>query len=321
MKRILITGANGFVGSAVVDKIFRDGLFEVRAAARQMIAGLPDNVRMVQVAALEDHGNWKDALSGINMVIHTAARVHIMNDAVSNPLAEFRKVNVEGTLNLARQAAEAGVNRFIFISSIKVNGEFTPTGQAFTADDIPAPKDTYGISKHEAEVGLREIAKKTGMAVVIIRPPLVYGADVKANFLSMMRWLSKGLPLPLGAIRNQRSLVGLSNLVDLIITCLHHPAAANQTFLASDGEDLSTTQLLHRTGIALGKPARLLPVPAWLIGASASLIGKGDIAQRLCSNLQVDISKTRYLLGWTPPMSLDKGLQFTARAYLNSKAP
>ena len=235
-----------------------------------------------------------------------------MADTAADPLAEFRRVNVQGTLNLARQSAVVGVGRFVFISSIKVNGEATQLERPFTADDAPAPIDAYGVSKMEAEQGLREIALQTGMEVVIIRPPLVYGPGVKANFAALMRWLRYGVPLPLGAIPNRRSLVSLDNLVDLILTCLTHPAAANQTFLVSDGEDVSTTELLRRTGQALGRPARLIPVPASWLKLAAAMVGKPDVAQRLCESLQVDIEKTRRLLGWSPLISLDQGLKQTA---------
>jgi UDP-glucose 4-epimerase len=244
--------------------------------------------------------------------MHCAARVHVMAESVADPLAEFRRVNVQGTLNLARQAAAAGVRRFVFVSSIKVNGEATQLGRPFMADDAPAPLDAYGVSKMEAEQGLLETARQTGMEVVIIRPPLVYGPGVKANFAAMMRWLRCGVPLPLGAIHNQRSLVALDNLVDLIVTCLTHPAAANQTFLVSDGEDVSTTELLRRMGQALGRPARLIPVPVSWLKLAATLVGKPDVAQRLCGSLQVDIEKTRRLLVWTPPISLDEGLRRAA---------
>ena len=219
---------------------------------------------------------------------------------------------MQGTLNLARQAAAAGVRRFVFVSSIKVNGEVTQLGRPFTADDAPAPLDAYGVSKMEAEEGLRAIASQTGMEVVIVRPALVYGPGVKANFAAMMRWLRRGVPLPLGAIHNQRSLVALDNLVDLIVTCLTHPAAANQTFLVSDGEDVSTTELLRRMGQALSRPARLIPVPVSWLKLAAAMVVKPDVAQRLCASLQVDIEKTRRLLGWTPPLSLDEGLRRVA---------
>jgi UDP-glucose 4-epimerase len=261
---------------------------------------------------LEPSTDWTAALDGVSAVIHCAARVHVMADTAADPLEEFRHVNVQGTLNLARQAAAAGVRRFVFVSSIKVNGEATQPGAPFTADDAPAPLDAYGVSKMEAEQGLRELAAQTGMEVIIIRPPLVYGPGVKANFAAKMRWLQRGVPLPLGAIHNQRSLVALDNLVDLIVTCLTHPAAANQTFLVSDGEDVSTSELLRRMGQALDRPARLLPVPQSWLKLAAAMVGKSDVAQRLCGSLQVDISKTRQLLSWTPPLSLDQGLKRAA---------
>jgi len=208
------------------------------------------------------------------------------------------------------------VRRFVFLSSVKVNGEFTEAGQPFTADDVPAPVDPYGLSKHEAEQLLRQIAAETGMEVVIIRPPLVYGPGVKANFESMMSWLAHGVPLPLAAVtRNRRSLVALDNLVDLIVTCLNHPAAANQTFLVSDGEDLSTAQLLKRMGAAMGQPTRLFYVPPALLKLGATVLNKPGIYQRLCGSLQLDIAKTRQLLGWTPPVSVDEGLRRAAEGF------
>jgi nucleoside-diphosphate-sugar epimerase len=240
-----------------------------------------------------------------------------MNEEAADPLAEFRRVNVDGTLRLARQAAEAGVRRFVFVSSIKVNGEHSQPGQPFTADQIPAPGDPYGVSKCEAESELRALSQETGMEVVIIRPPLVYGPGVKANFLAMMRWLQRGVPLPLGGVtENRRSLVFLGNLVDLIVTCIDHPAAANQTFLVSDDEDLSTAVLLRRMAAALGRPARLIPLPAGLITLGAKLIGRPGIAQRLCGSLQVDIGKTKAVLDWSPPVSVDEGLRRTAAHWL-----
>jgi nucleoside-diphosphate-sugar epimerase len=239
-----------------------------------------------------------------------------MNDKSSDPLAEFRRVNVEGTANLARQAAAAGVRRFIFLSSIKVNGESTKEGQAFTAQDTPSPEDPYGVSKYEAELVLRQIAAETGMDVTIIRSPLVYGPGVKANFASMMRWIARGIPLPLSAItENRRSLVGLDNLVDLLLTCLRHPAAANQTFMASDGDDLSTANLLRRMGSAMGIPARLFYVPPTLLRAGAAILKRPGLYQRLCGSLQVDITKTRQILEWEPPLSVDEGLRRTAHEF------
>ena len=258
---------------------------------------------------IDEATDWTATLQGKEVVLHAAARAHIMNDTAADPLTEFRKVNVVGTLNLARQAAEAGVKRFIFISSIKVNGEQTALGMPFTGEDAPAPEDPYGVSKLEAEQGLQQLARETGMELVIIRPPLVYGPGVKGNFASMIKLVEKGLPLPLGAIHNQRSLVGLDNLVDLIITCIDHPSAANQVFLAGDGEDLSTSDLLRGVSKAMGKPSRLIPVPAGVLQFGATLLGKNAVARRLLGSLQVDISNTREVLGWTPPLSVDEGLQ------------
>ncbi|SEA14343.1 UDP-glucose 4-epimerase family protein [Acidovorax soli] len=309
-QRLVVTGANGFVGRALCAGAVARGS-TVRGITRSTY-DLPYGSENFVVGNMNERTDWRGALEDSKVIMHLAARVHVMADTAENPLDEFRRVNVLGTLNLARQAAAAGVQRFVFISSVKVNGESTQPDHPFRADDVSAPLDAYGISKMEAEQGLREIASQTGMEVVIIRPPLVYGPGVKANFAAMMRWLKRGVPLPLGAIHNQRSLVALDNLVDLILTCLTHPAAANQTFLVSDGEDVSTTELLRRMGRAMGKPARLLPVPASWLQVAAALVGKRDVAQRLCDSLQVDIEKTRQLLGWSPPLTLDQGLKKAA---------
>lgn len=318
--KVLLTGSTGFVGQALLARLAAQPALVLVAVSRRPAFGLPAGVARAQVADIAADTAWQSILQGVQAVIHAAARVHVMSDKVADPLAEFRKVNVDGTLNLARQAVGAGVKRFIFISSIKVNGESTAPGKPYSAESQPAPVDPYGISKLEAELALRELAAETGMEVVIIRPPLVYGPGVKANFLSMMRWLSKGIPLPLGAIQNRRSLVALDNLVDLIATCVEHPAAANQTFMVSDGEDLSTRQLLRRMGGALGRPARLVPIPAWLLEAGASLLGKRALAQRLCGSLQVDISKTRELLNWSPPLGVDEALRRAAEHFLEHQA-
>ncbi|PFG23023.1 nucleoside-diphosphate-sugar epimerase [Pseudomonas lurida] len=319
MKKVLLTGASGFVGRAVLDRLRQDSQFESVIAVRKAWLEVPEKVRLVEVSSIDAFTDWKEAVAGCAVVIHCAARVHVMSDTSADPLAEFRKVNVEGTLRLARQAAEAGVKRFVFVSSIKVNGEATALGAPYTADAEPAPADPYGISKMEAEQALRLLAAQTGMDVVIIRPTLVYGPGVKANFLSMMRWLDKGVPLPFGAIHNQRSFVALDNLVDLIVTCVEHPSAANETFLVSDGEDLSTTQLLRRMATALGVPARLLPFPAWLLESGASLLGRKALSQRLCGSLQVDISKTQKLLGWIPPVNVDQALSQVAQHFIGFK--
>ncbi|MFZ2296163.1 MAG: SDR family oxidoreductase [Polaromonas sp.] len=305
--RLLVTGADGFLGKPLCGEFFRCG-HVVRAASRSAKAEA-DGFEQTIVGSISSETDWSAAISDVDVVIHLAARVHVMDDNADDPLAEFRKVNVAGTLNLARQAAAAGVKRFVFVSSVKVNGEYTLPGQAFTESDLPAPKDAYGISKHEAEVGLRQMAVETGMEVVIVRPPLVYGPGVKANFAALMRAVQRGWPLPLGAVYNQRSLVALGNLVDFVVLSTIHRQAANQTFLVSDGHDLSTTELVRGLARAAGMPARLLPVPTWVLAAGAALLGKGDAAQRLCGNLQVDISKARSLLGWEPPLSVDEGLR------------
>ena len=307
--KVLVTGANGFLGNAVLLRLNKmSGVTTIGSVRRASVFADAGATHMT-VGELSALTNWSAALAGVQAIVHTAARVHIMKEVATNPLAEFRRVNVQGTLNLARQAAAAGVQRFLFVSSIKVNGEATQLGCPFLADDAPAPQDAYGITKMEAEQGLFEIAQQTGMELVIIRPPLVYGPGVKANFSTMMRWLKRGLPLPLGAIHNQRSLVALDNLIDLIVTCLSHPAAVNQTFLISDGEDISTTELLRRIAHALDSSAFLVPFPESWLKLLAAMVGKSDVAQRLCGSLQVDIRKTKRLLRWTPSISLDEGLK------------
>ncbi len=305
---ILVTGGTGFVGSALLKRLVKDG-FEARASARSSLSTELKGAQYHPIRDMTVSTDWNAALIGVKAVVHCAARVHVMQDDEADPLQAYREVNVYGTLNLARQAAQAGVGRFVFVSSIKVNGEATQPGQPFSADAVPSPLDPYGVSKLEAEQGLRDIEAQTGMEVVIVRPPLVYGPGVKANFASMMRWVVRGIPLPLGAIHNARSMVALDNLVDLLVTCLKHPAAAGQTFLVSDGQDVSTTELLRRIANAMGKKVMLLPVPAWVLEWGATLVGKRAVAQRLCGSLQVDIAKTRRLLGWTPPLTLDQGLK------------
>lgn len=314
---ILVTGATGFVGAALVARLALDGL-AVRAVVRNKVSPTTAKIDVVRVSELSAETDWSDALANMDAVIHLAARVHVMTDTANDPLTEYRRVNVEGTLNLANQAAAAGIKRFIFMSSIKVNGEKTVLNP-FLADDAPDPQDPYGISKYEAEQGLLRLAAETGMEVTIIRSPLVYGPGVKANFLSMMRWLKRGIPLPFGAIQNKRSLVALDNLIDLIAICIHHPTAANQIFLVSDDEDLSTTELLCRMGHALDRPARLIRLPAAVIKVGAALLGRHNLAQRLCGSLQVDIKKTKELLGWSPPINVEEGLRRTVAGLHSSR--
>lgn len=316
MMKCLITGGSGFVGRALSAHVLERGL-DLRISFRRptLIDRMMD-AEIVSVGSLSSKTDWSSALLGLDYIVHLAARVHVINDKCVDPLAEFRRINVDGTANLARQAAAAGVRRFVFLSSIKVNGELTKDGHPFTTDDVPAPQDSYGISKHEAEQVLRQIAIETGMEVVIIRSPLVYGEHVKGNFESMIRWLGCGMPLPLAAVtQNRRSFVALENLIDLIMICLRHPKAANHTFFVSDGEDLSTADLLKRLGDALGQPARLYYVPLSLLNLGASLVNKVGIYQRLCGSLQLDISKTREILDWVPPLSVDEGLQRVAKGF------
>ena len=317
--RVLLTGASGFVGRAVQARLLNDGVHELCCAQRQLPASPVAGAEFYLAPSLGPDADWSQALLGVDALIHCAARVHVMNEQAADPLSEFRRVNVDGTLRLARQAVEAGIRRLVFVSSIKVNGEQTRPGEAFGADDEPHACDPYGISKREAEEGLLALGAETGLEVVIVRPPLIYGPGVKANFLSMMRWLNRGVPLPFGAIDNRRSLVALDNLVDLLVLCLSHPAASGQRFLVSDGEDLSTTELLRRLGQALGRPAWLLPVPqAWIKGG-AKLLGRQSLSQRLCGSLQIDIDKTRDRLGWAPPLTVDQGLALTAAYFLENQ--
>ncbi|WP_439589613.1 UDP-glucose 4-epimerase family protein [Hydrogenophaga sp.] len=306
-RRILLTGGTGWVGGALL-KALRERRHDTLAGVRA--ASAHADAQSVLMGSIDETFLWPKELDDREVVVHLAARVHVMKETTSDPLQAFRAVNTSGTLRLARLAAQAGVQRFVFVSSIKVNGESTPPGVPFGPVEAAAPSDPYGRSKWEAEQGLRELAMETGMEIVIVRPPLVYGPGVKANFHSLMRAVCRGIPLPLASVTgNRRSLVALDNLVDLLITCVEHPAAANETFLAGDGEDLSTAGLLRRLGIAAGRPARLYPVPTKLIETGAALLGKRDIAQRLLGSLQVDITHTRETLGWTPPISVDEGLR------------
>lgn len=310
--KVLITGASGFVGRHLVQRCQKDGL-EVTALVRQANHMAASGIKTHVIAGVEQLGDLSAALRDQDVVVHCAARVHVMKDKSGDPLAAFRAVNVAGTLDLARQAAAAGIARFIYLSSVKVLGESTAPGRPFTEEDPPCPQDAYAQSKCEAETGLRQLALKTGMQVVVIRPPLVYGAGVGANFKAMMAAVRRGWPLPLGRVDNRRSLVAIENLVDFITVCMVHPAAADQTFLVSDGDDLSTTQLLHHLGVSLGRPARLLPVPAWILRFAATLVGRSAVAERLCGSLQADIGKARRLLAWTPPVAVREGLGHAAQ--------
>ena len=317
--RVAITGANGFVGQALCAALSAHD-FVVRAVVRSANNDpKPSLLETAPISEINGHTDWFNALKNVDCIVHCAARTHVMRETEADAFAAYFMVNLDGTRRLAEQAVQSGVKRFVFLSSVKVNGEQTSTGVGFTTTDLAKPAGPYGISKWEAEQVLLEVGARTGLEVVIIRPPLVYGPEVKGNFHTMIRWLSCGIPLPLGAIENKRSLVGIDNLVDFIMICINHPAAANQTFLVSDGEDLSTTGLLRRLGKALHKPARLLPVSATALELTAQLVGKKDLAQRFLGNLQVDISKTSEVLDWYPPISVDEELQKTAHWFLSQR--
>lgn len=305
---VFLTGGSGLVGGALWQLLHQRGQTQLTLALRKPLPAVPDAVHRVRISSLEAT-DWLPLLQGQDVVVHAAARVHVLDERAADPLAEFRRVNVAGTLALASAAATAGVRRFVFVSSVKAAGESSLPGRPLQADDRPRPEDAYGISKHEAEQGLLELAKETGMQVVIVRPVLVYGPGVAGNFARMMRWLRAGWPLPLASVDNRRSLLALDNLADLLACCIEHPAAANQIFMASDGEDVSTPELLRRLAYALQQPLWLLPCPPAVLRLLAACCGKRAEAQRLLGNLQVDIGKTRQLLDWTPPLSVTEGLQ------------
>lgn len=315
MISIAITGASGFLGKNIVKEL--DGQYELSMLLRNPIVGYEQCFHKYDLTkGLSDN----KALQNIDVLIHCAARVHIMDDASTNPLDDYREVNTKGTLNLAKQAVEAGVKRFIFISSIKVNGEATQLGNPFKFDDQRSPEDFYGQSKSEAEEQLLQLAEETGLEVVIIRPTLVYGPDVKANFASLLNLVSKGLPLPFGCIKdNKRSLVSVDNLVDLIVTCIDHPKAANQVFLVSDDNDVSTNEIVQLMANSLGKSQWQLPIPTPCYRLVGKVLGKEDVINRLLGSLQVDITHTKDTLGWKPPQTLEDGFKQTADAFLQSK--
>lgn len=314
MKKILVTGATGFIGQAIIPELLARK-FSVSAAVRHMTPALPDSVTQIEVGDFASLADNIPALQGIDVVIHLAARAHVMNETDSDPLTAFRKINTTATLKLATQAEKSGVKKFIFISSIKVNGETSLPDQPFTPEHTTPPTDPYGLSKYEAEHGLLSLAQSSKMQVVIIRPPLVYGPGVKANFAKLIKWINKGIPLPFGAIKNQRSFVALDNLVSFICHCILHPKATNEIFLIADNEDISTTRLLQKMTKAFGKKSLLFPFPTGLMRFAAQLINKPELANRLFDSLQVDSSKARDLLGWKPVVSMDEQLKKLAENY------
>lgn len=311
---VLVTGASGFVGQVLcIEATLRS--MHVRGAVRSACE-LPDGTELVVVGSIDGATGWSIALRGVDVVIHLAARVHVMKDSAADPLAEFLKVNLHGTANLARQAAQAGVKRLVYVSSIKVNGEETRDGQKYSEADLPAPQDPYSISKWEAEQALHRIAQETGLEVVIVRPPLVYGPGVKGNFARMMGAVAGHAPMPFASVRNQRSLIYVNNLVDALIACATHSAAAGQTYLVCDGEDISTPDLLRQLAAVMGVSSRLFPCPPALLRLAAKLTGKSEQMERLLGSLQIDDAKIRRELNWQPPFSLNQGLRATALACL-----
>jgi len=308
---LLLTGATGFVGQHLVSEL-KTRKLPYQVAVRTQ-TGNSAHPKCISVGDINAHTAWSQALEGVTVVVHLAARVHIIQETSSDAYAAFRAVNTAGTLNLARQAAAAGVRRFVFLSSVKVNGEGSP--HAYLETDTPAPEDAYAVSKWEAEQGLWEISAETDMQMVILRIPLVYGPGVGANFLQLLRTVNKGWPLPLGAIHNQRSLLYIGNLVDAILVALEHPDAANNLYLLSDGQDVSTSQLVELIAKALNKPPRLFAVPQGLIRAVAGVLGKSSAVDRLFGSLYLDSAKIRQELGWLPPFSLQDGLNETANWY------
>ena len=313
MKRVLVTGASGFVGRILCQRMREQGV-EVAAVRRQ--ASPPGHVSPeIAVGDIHAATDWSQALTNVDTVIHLAARVHVMRDTVADPLAEFLRVNAAGTEHLARSAAASGVKRLVYVSSIKVNGEETRAGKKFSADDIPAPQDPYGVSKWEAERALYRVADEAGLEVVVVRPPLVYGPGVKGNFAQMLGIVARRVPLPFASVDNRRDLVYVENLVDALIACASHPAAADQTYLVCDGEAVSTPDLLRQLAFAMGVPSRLFPCPPILLRLAGKLTGKSQQLERLLGSLQVDGDKMRADLNWTPPYSLRQGLQATAEWY------
>lgn len=318
--KILVTGANGFVGLPLSQYLLTAG-HQVVGAVRfhDSISRINSPTHLKVIGDIDEITDWQDCLGSVDCVIHLANRAHVMDEQSSNSLALYRKVNTGGTLNLARQAAAAGVKRFIFISSIKVNGESTLPSQTLTPKNQHIPIDSYGLSKFEAELGLRLIAEQTGLEIVVIRPPLIYGPGVKANFLKMMQWVEKGIPLPLGAIQNQRSMLGLDNLINFIELCMTHPDAAGQTFLVSDDHDVSTTELLKEIASAMHYPPRLISLPQSFVEKLLILLGQRHISEKLCGSLQLDISLAKKHLSWQPPHTFKDQLSKTVLDYLSRR--
>lgn len=312
---VLVTGASGFLGAALVNRLASMECYNVTGVFRKMSHDCPIHMKRLQIEDLFSP-DWLTALKGIDVVVHTAARAHVpLHNGDSAALT--RQINTDGAIALAGRAAEVGVRRFIFISSIKVNGETTTPGRPFTSQDVPNPADEYGRSKRDAESGLWKVGAASKMNVVVLRPPLVYGPGVKANFLEMMKCIHFGIPMPFGGVQNQRSLIGLENLVDIIVKCIYHSGAENRTFLATDGTDVSTPELMRQVGKALGKRAWIVPCPRALLEMIAALTGKQAAVARLLGSLQADSVQVREQLEWHPPLTLQEGLNRAAKWYLD----
>jgi len=314
LKRVLLTGANGFVGRSLCAALGQSG-YEVRAAVRSAAVAVPGAVRTVCVGDISGQTRWQHALEGVDFVIHAAARAHQVNDSKHNS-GLYTSINTEGTACLARAAATAGVQRLVFLSTVKVNGEENDA-HAYTATDEPHPQDVYGMSKWLAEQAVNEVCARTKLQAAIVRPPLVYGPGVRANFLRLMRWTDAQRPLPLGSVQNRRSLISIWNLCDLLINVLVNPAAGNRTWMASDADDLSTPELVRRLAAAMRRRTHLLPVPVMLLRGLGWISGRSGEVSRLCGSLAVDVTETRSALGWSPPLSVDEGLARTVAWYLS----
>ena len=319
MTKILITGATGFVGRALFENLKLKKKYLIHLTTRTNQEELFEGGKAFNIGEIDSSTNWNDALDGVDCIVHCAARAHTTEKKQTDLLNAYRRINVDGTRNLAKQAVAIGIKRFIFLSSIKVNGEETIATKSFKYNDISQPEDAYGITKWQAEQALLEISKQTGLEVVIIRPPLVYGEGAKGNFLHLLNLVYKQIPLPFANINNLRSFIGLDNLLDLIICCIQHPKAAGETFLVSDGEDVSTSDLIIKLSKFMDKSPRLFQVPQLIIQLIGRLVGKSSEIERLLGSLRIDNSYTREILGWSPALSLDESLAKTVRGYLKNR--
>ena len=313
--KVLVTGANGFIGRALCEKLFADGWPVVGTVRNNHpTSKLPGGVEIAKIDILGSDTDWKGVLNGVDIVVHLAAKVGIVNNTTAKAIKEYRSVNVAGTEHLAQMAASMKVRRFIYMSSIKVNGEGKQI--PYTERDRPMPLDPYAISKYEAELLLQVITARTGLEVVVLRPSLVYGPRVKANFLKLFKLVSMGIPLPFANVKNRRSLIFLGNLIDAIVLCISHPNAAGKTFLLSDGMDTSTPELIQKVAAILGNPPRLFPFSLSLLRLLAKVVGQAETVNRLLDSLSVDSSKIRTELNWTPHFTMEEGLSETAKWYL-----